>query len=162
MRNTYDFSPLYRSFVGFDRMAGLIDQASQQDAAPSYPPYNIEQIDEDRYRIEMAVAGFGQDDINIESHRNVLTISASRENAESETERKFVHRGIAGRGFERRFQLADHVTVTGADLVNGLLVIDLRRELPEAMKPRTIAIGEAAANDKKLTGKTSSGKSKAA
>ncbi|WP_033315128.1 Hsp20 family protein [Robiginitomaculum antarcticum] len=161
MRNTYDFSPLYRSFVGFERMANMIDQASQ-DNSPSYPPYNIEQIDEDSYRIELAVAGFGQDELKIESHKNVLTISASREGDESDAERKFVHRGIAGRGFDRRFQLADHVIVTGADLVNGLLVIDLRRELPEAMKPRTIAIGEVAANDKKLTGKTPSGKSKAA
>lgn len=161
MRNTYDFSPLYRSFVGFERMANMIDQASQ-DSSPSYPPYNIEQIDEDSYRIELAVAGFGQEDLTIESHKNVLTISAARDNADDEAERKFVHRGIAGRGFERRFQLADHVLVTGADLVNGLLVIDLKRELPEALKPRTIAIGETAANDKKLTGKTSPRKAKAA
>ncbi len=161
MRNTYDFSPLYRSFVGFERMANMIDQASQ-DNSPSYPPYNIEQIDEDSYRIELAVAGFGQDDLNIESHKNVLTISAVRDDAETDAERTFVHRGIAGRGFERRFQLADHVIVQGADLVNGLLVIELKRELPEALKPRTIAIGEAAANDKKLIGKTRSSKTKAA
>jgi len=161
MRNTYDFSPLYRSFVGFERMANMIDQASQ-DSAPSYPPYNIEQIDEDSYRIELAVAGFAAEDLNIESHKNVLTISASRDTGEDDVERKFVHRGIAGRGFERRFQLADHVLVTGADLVNGLLVIDLKRELPEALKPRTIAIGEAAANDKKLISKSQSRKTKAA
>lgn len=161
MRNTYDFSPLYRSFVGFERMASMIDQAAQ-DSSSSYPPYNIEQIDEDSYRIELAVAGFGQEDLNIESHKNVLTISAARDTSEDDAARTFVHRGIAGRGFERRFQLADHVLVTGADLVNGLLVIDLKRELPEALKPRTIAIGEPAANDKNLTGKTQSRKIKAA
>lgn len=146
----YDFSPLYRSFVGFDRMAELIDSAAKIDSAASYPPYNIEQVDEDHYRIELAVAGFAEDELTLESNRNVLTVSGAK--AGDETERTYVHRGIAGRGFERRFQLADHVIVTGADLQNGMLVIELRRELPEALKPRTIAIGQASpANDKKLT-----------
>lgn len=157
----YDFSPLYRSFVGFDRMAELIDSAAKIDSAASYPPYNIEQVDEDNYRIELAVAGFGEDELTLESNRNVLTVSGSKSN--DDAERTYVHRGIAGRGFERRFQLADHVIVTGADLQNGMLVIELRRELPEALKPRTIAIGQASpANDKKLTQAKPTGKGKAA
>lgn len=161
----YDFSPLYRSFVGFDRMAALIDSASKIDSASSYPPYNIEQIDEDNYRIELAVAGFSEGELQIESNRNVLTVTGAKE--ASEAEKSYVHRGIAGRGFERRFQLADHVIVTGADLQNGMLIIDLVRELPEALKPRQIAIGAtartgAAANDKKLTQKKASSKGKAA
>lgn len=157
---TYDFSPLYRSFVGFDRMADLIDSAIK-DTAPSYPPYNIEQIDDDRYQIELAVAGFGEDELEIESHRNVLTISGRKADSEDE-QRNFLHRGIAGREFERRFQLADHVIVEGAELTNGLLRLSLKRELPEALKPRKIAIGEAAANDKKLIGKTAKRKADAA
>jgi len=127
----------------------------------SKPPYNIEQVSEDAYRIELAVAGFAEADLKLETHQNVLTVTGSKD--ENDETRTFVHRGIAGRGFERRFQLADHVRVTGADLQNGLLVIELAREIPEALKPRTIAIGQASvANDKTLTQQKPSNKGKAA
>ena len=141
---TYDFTPLYRSFVGFDRMAGLIDAASQQvDTGNTYPPYNVAQIDDDNYRIELAVAGFADDELEIESHQNVLTVTGRKEKlADNDTDSTtYLHRGIAERGFERRFQLADHVYVTGADIQHGLLIISLKRELPEALKPRKIQIG---------------------
>ena len=141
MRN-YDFSPLYRSFVGLDRMAGLIDAASQQiDSGTAYPPYNVAQIGEDEYRIELAVAGFSEDTLDIESHQNVLTVKGRKPLADTQDAPQYLHRGIAERGFERRFQLADHVIVTGADLQNGLLTLSLKRELPDALKPRKIAIG---------------------
>ena len=146
---TYDFSPLYRSFVGFDRMADLIDAAAKQtEMGTSYPPYNVAKLDEDRFRIELAVAGFGPDELEIESHENVLTVTGTKtpvasNDDEGESTVQYLHRGIAERGFERRFQLADHVVVTGADMRHGLLVIELRRELPEALKPRRIAIGDA-------------------
>lgn len=141
MRN-YDFSPLYRSFVGLDRMAGLIDAASQQiDSGTAYPPYNVAQIGEDEYRIELAVAGFSEDTLDIESHKNVLTVKGRKPLADTQDAPQYLHRGIAERGFERRFQLADHVIVTGADLQNGLLTLSLKRELPDALKPRKIAIG---------------------
>ena len=147
---TYDFSPLYRSFVGFDRMADLIDAAARQtDAGTAYPPYNVAKLGEDAFRIELAVAGFGEDELEIESNENVLTVkgvkaATAANDDDAEDAVHYLHRGIAERGFERRFQLADHVIVTGADLRNGLLVIELRRELPEALKPRKIAIGETA------------------
>lgn len=159
---TYDFSPLYRSFVGFDRMANLIDAASQIEGGSSYPPYNVAQIDEDTYRIELAVAGFAQDELEIESHENTLTVTGrkAQPSADNDDGLTYLHRGIAERGFERRFQLADHVHVTGADLENGLLVISLVRELPEALKPRKIDIG-GKSNGKLITSK-SSGKRKAA
>ena len=167
----YDFTPLSRSFIGFDRMAGLIDNAAKLNGNGSYPPYNIAQISEDEYLIELAVAGFGDADLNIETHENVLTVvgtKAANENLSQPNVEylptKYLHRGIAERGFERRFQLADHVTVTGADLVNGMLRIELRRELPEAMKPRTISIGAelAGKHDENLTTRKPSGKRKAA
>jgi molecular chaperone IbpA len=138
---TVDLSPLYRSIVGFDRMASLIESAARQDASAGWPPYNIEQTGEDAYRIELAVAGFGADDLEIELKEGLLTVVGKK--ADAGSDRKFLHRGIAERGFERRFQLADHVHVVGADLENGLLVIDLVREIPEALKPRKIAIGAA-------------------
>lgn len=156
----YDLSPLYRSFVGLDRMASLIDSAASQNASQnSYPPYNVVQLSENAYRIELAVAGFSQSDLNIESHENVLSVSASREPAQSadNDEAQYLHRGIAERGFERRFQLADHVKVTQASLKHGLLVISLERKLPEALKPRQIAI-----NDENLIASKPSGKAKAA
>lgn len=163
----YDFTPLSRSFIGFDRMASLIDNAAKLNGTGSYPPYNIAQISDDEYLIELAVAGFGDADLSIETHENVLTIvgtkAANENSSEPDVEylpNKYLHRGIAERGFERRFQLADHVTVTGADLVNGMLRIELRRELPEAMKPRTISIG--GKHDGNLTERKSSGKRKAA
>lgn len=142
MRN-YDFSPLYRSFVGLDRMASLIDAASQQaEANKAYPPYNVVQIGEDAYRIDLAVAGFAEEELEIESHQNVLTVTGHKATVETSDETQYLHRGIAERGFERRFQLADHVIVDGAELKNGLLSLSLRRELPDALKPRKIAIGD--------------------
>ena len=140
MRN-YDLSPLYRSFVGLDRMASLIDAASQQiDSHQAYPPYNVVQIGEDAYRIDLAIAGFSEDDIDIESHRNVLTVTGRKPSGDDGQDAQYLHRGIAERGFERRFQLADHVIIDSAELRNGLLSLSLRRELPEALKPRKIEI----------------------
>ncbi|MEM9781848.1 MAG: Hsp20 family protein [Pseudomonadota bacterium] len=139
---TIDLTPLYRQTVGFDRMAQLMDQVMAGDAAaPGYPPYNIEKTGDDAYRITLAVAGFGEGDLNIEVRDQVLTVTAKKQATEGEPKRTYLHRGIAERGFERRFQLADHVRVDGADLGHGLLHIDLVREIPEALKPRTIAIG---------------------
>ena len=140
MRN-FDLTPLYRSTVGFDRMAGLMDQLMTGDTAqPSYPPYNIEKTGDDAYRISIAVAGFGEADLNLEVKEGQLTVTAKKVIDENAEKPVYLHRGIAERGFERRFQLADHVRVSGADLANGLLHIDLVREVPEALKPRTIAI----------------------
>jgi len=140
MRN-FDLSPLYRSTVGFDRLANMLDQVMAGDSpAPSYPPYNIEKTGEDSYRISIAVAGFGENDLNIEVKDAQLTITASKQDGAKGDKPVYLHRGIAQRGFERRFQLADHVRVSGAELVNGLLHVDLVREVPEALNPRTIAI----------------------
>ena len=133
----FDFSPLYRSTVGFDRLVQMLDNAANYEA-PTYPPYNIERVSENAFRITMAVAGFGPDDVNIEVKQNALTIAGKKADANGETE--YLHQGIAARAFERRFQLADHVEVTGAELSNGLLHVSLKREIPEAMKPRTVAI----------------------
>lgn len=138
----FDLSPLYRSTVGFDRLFSLLDQATGSEPT-SYPPYNIERTGEDAYRITMAVAGFGEDEIAIESNRNVLSVKAEKATEDKAEEREFLYRGIAARSFERRFQLADHVHVTGAELKNGLLHIDLKREIPEELKPRKIAIATA-------------------
>lgn len=135
-----ELNPLYRTLVGFDRIASLMDQAARLDAAPGYPPFNVEQIGEDNFRIELAVAGFGEDDLNIEFKQNSLLVTGQRKAPE---QRNFLHRGIAERSFERRFGLADHVRVAGAKLENGLLTIDLVRELPELLKPRKIEIGSA-------------------
>jgi len=155
---TYDFSPLYRSFVGFDRMANLIDAASQQaSTGASYPPYNVAQLSENAYRIELAVAGFSDAELELEAHENVLTITGRKTPSADNDDAEYLHRGIAERGFERRFQLADHVLVEGAELKNGLLVVSLKRELPEALKPRKIAI-----NDGKLIQSKPSRKTKAA
>ena len=135
----YDFAPLYRSTIGFDRLFNMLDSVSGSGEEVGYPPYNIERLGENRYRITMAVAGFGRDDIKIESKDTALTVRGEKK---PETDgREFLHRGIAQRSFERRFQLADFVEVTGADLKDGLLHVDLQRNLPERMKPRTIAIG---------------------
>jgi len=140
---TYDFSPLYRSFVGFDRMANLIDSAAQHaNSGNSYPPYNVIQLSENAYKIELAVAGFTHDELELEAHENVLTITARKTKTADNDEAEYLHRGIAERGFERRFQLADHVVITDAELTNGLLVVSLKRELPEALKPRKITINE--------------------
>ena len=135
-----DLSPLYRASVGFDRLFKTLDQVNRlEDSAFSYPPYNIEKVSEDAYRIVMAVAGFGEGDLDITAKENSLVISGRKDKAEDE-QVTFLHRGIANRAFERRFDLADHIKVTGAKLENGLLSIELVREIPEAMKPRTIAI----------------------
>ena len=141
MRNTLDLSPLYRSAIGFDRMARLLDNAAA-DSKPSYPPYNVELVEENRYRISMAVAGFSQDDLEITSEQSTLTVSGKQADS---AERQYLYQGIAGRNFERKFQLDEHVHVIDARLENGLLHIELERELPEAMKPRKIAISDAAA-----------------
>lgn len=135
-----DFSPLYRSTVGFDRLFTMLDSLAQPDNGQTYPPYNIERTGEDAYRITMAVAGFGEDDISIEAHRNVLTVKGEKADTASSENAELLYRGIASRAFERRFQLADHVEVVGAELKNGLLHIDLKRNIPEEMKPRKIAI----------------------
>lgn len=143
MRN-FDLSPLYRSTIGFDRLFSLLDQAASVDNAPTYPPYNIERTDENTYRISIAVAGFSDADLSLEAKENLLTVRGEKQAAEGQTKPTVLHQGIASRGFERRFQLADHVTVTGAVLEHGLLHIDLVREVPEAKKPRSIPIGKAA------------------
>lgn len=138
MRN-FDFAPLYRSTIGFDHLTSLLDSVTQREQSqPSYPPYNIELLGKDQYRITMAVAGFVDAELQIHSERQTLTVRGKK--AEDDKARNYLHQGIAGRNFERVFQLADHVKVTGATLENGLLNIDLVREIPEAMKPRQIAI----------------------
>ena len=141
---TFDLSPLFRSTVGFDRMTRLMESAlNTDDAAVSYPPYNIEKTGDDDYRIIMAVAGFAPEDIDVTQKEQVLLV-AGRQSKDGD-QRQYLHRGIAGRAFERRFQLADHIKVTGASLVNGLLHVELKRELPEAAKPRSIRITNATA-----------------
>jgi len=137
MRNV-DFSPLYRSAVGFDRLATLLEAATKAEAASGYPPYNIETIGEDAYRIEIAVAGFKPEELSVDVKENVLTVTG-RKTANDEG-RKYLHRGLAERNFERRFQLADYVVVKDGHLSDGLLSISLKRELPESMKPRRIEI----------------------
>ncbi|WP_062227684.1 Hsp20 family protein [Aureimonas frigidaquae] len=141
MRNV-DFAPLYRSTVGFDRLFSMLDNIGSVENTQSYPPYNIERTGENAYRITMAVAGFDGSELSLESRENVLTVTGERQEPEGEATR-FLHRGIAGRAFERRFQLAEHVEVKGATLKNGLLHIDLERIIPEAMKPRRIDIAVA-------------------
>ena len=138
---TYDLTPLYRSTVGFDRLFSLLDQFDGVDAAPTYPPYNIERTGENAYRISVAVAGFTDKEISVEVKEGTLTIRGEKQVSEKEEKGETLYQGIAARTFERRFQLADHVEVKGAELENGLLHVDLVRELPEAMKPRQIPIG---------------------
>ena len=136
---TFDFAPLYRSSVGFDQIANLMDRVLTSDTStPSYPPYNIEKTDDDAYRITIAVAGFGEDDLSVEVRETALIVSARK--ADEDAEKTYLHRGIATRAFERRFHLADHVHVTGAAHANGMLHIDLERQVPEALKPRQIQI----------------------
>ena len=135
----FDLAPLYRASVGFDQIADLMDRVLTNDVAqPTYPPYNIEKTGEDSWRISIAVAGFTEDDLSVEVRENALIVSAKK--AEKEGERSYLHRGIATRAFERRFHIADHVRVSGASHVNGMLNIDLLREVPEALKPRRIEI----------------------
>ncbi|BDA60510.1 Hsp20 family protein [Shewanella xiamenensis] len=135
---TYDLTPLYRSAIGFDRLAQMAEHAAANNGNSGYPPYNIELLGENRYRITMAVAGFSMEELEISSEGEKLLVKGNK--AESQTERKYLYQGIAERGFERTFQLADYVTVLGASLENGLLNIDLVREIPEALKPRKIEI----------------------
>lgn len=140
---TFDLAPLYRSTVGFDQLANMMDRVLSNDVAqPSYPPYNIEKTADDAYRISLAVAGFSADDLSIEVKQNALIVTAKK-GAESR-EKTYLHRGIATRAFERRFHLADHVRVTGASHEDGMLHIDLQREIPEALKPRRIEISTGA------------------
>ncbi|MBF0471286.1 MAG: Hsp20 family protein [Gammaproteobacteria bacterium] len=145
---TFDFTPLFRSAVGFDHLASMLENAQRQDNS-GYPPYNIELTGEDHYRITLAVAGFTEDDLEIESHESTLTISSRKAPVEEEKKQRYLHRGIATRSFERKFQLADYVRVSGARLEHGLLHIDLVREVPEAAKPRKIAIGSAGSSAQK-------------
>lgn len=149
---TFDISPLFRTAIGFDRMARLIDTAQDSAAAPAYPPYNIARTGENAYRLTMAVAGFGQDDIEITLRENQLVVAGK---VKDDATDELLYRGIAGRAFERRFALADHIVVDGADLQNGLLHVALKRVVPEALKPRRIAIGGAQptiANDSQSVG----------
>ena len=138
---TFDLSPLYRSTIGFDRLFSLLDQAAGSEPT-SYPPYNIERTGENNYRITVAVAGFSEKDLTLEARESVLTIRGSKETSIDETKAETLYQGIAARAFERRFQLADHVQVTGAKLEHGLLHVELVREIPEAQKPRQIPIGD--------------------
>ena len=135
---TVDFTPLYRSVVGFDRLAALLEAAAKSDGASGYPPYNIEAQGENAYRIELAVAGFKPEELSIEVKENLLTVTGRK--AANDQEKRYLHRGLAERDFERRFQLADYVVVTDAGLADGLLTISLKRELPESLKPRQVPI----------------------
>ena len=137
MRN-FDLTPLYRSAIGFDRLANMIDTANRNEQQPTFPPYNIELLGENEYRITMAIAGFSKEELDIQSESGSLTIKGAK--AADEAERTYLYQGIAGRNFERRFQLADHVKVVKASVENGLLHVDLVREVPEAMKARQIPI----------------------
>jgi len=146
MRN-FDLAPLYRATVGYDQIADMMDRVLSKDVAqPTYPPYNIEKTADDAYRISIAVAGFADSDLSVEVKEGALVVSAQK--AEEDGDRSFLHRGIATRAFERRFQLADHVRVTGASHADGMLHIDLVREVPEALKPRRIEIASGDAVDK--------------
>jgi molecular chaperone IbpA len=138
MMANIDFSPLFQSSIGFDHAFDLLDKAARVHSLENWPPYDIEKTGEDRYRITMAVAGFSPDELEMTKHANLLVVSGSK--AEKEERAQVLHRGIATRGFQRRFQLADYVEVAGADLADGLLVIDLVREVPEAMKPKRITV----------------------
>ncbi|MEX0276045.1 MAG: Hsp20 family protein [Ruegeria sp.] len=139
---TFDFAPLHRATIGFDQIADMMDRVLTNDGAqPTYPPYNIEKTDADTYRISVAVAGFSDADLSVEVKENALIVAGKK--ATEDKDRSYLHRGIATRAFERRFALADHVRVTGASHENGMLNIDLKREVPEALKPRRIEIASA-------------------
>jgi molecular chaperone IbpA len=149
-----DFAPLYRSTVGFDRLFSLLDTlGTPENGQTTYPPYNIERTGDDAYRISMAVAGFADSEISIEAHRNVLTVKGERTEEGKDDGKEVLYRGIAARAFERRFQLADHVEVEGATLKNGLLHIDLKRNVPEELKPRKIAVTNGQAKAKQIEAK---------
>lgn len=149
--NAYDLSPLFRSTVGFDHLSNLIDSAFKMDErAASYPPYNIAKLSEDDYEITMAVAGFKHDEITVIAEQNTLTVSGSATEKDEKSTKAYLHRGIATRSFERKFSLADHVKVVGAELADGLLTLKLVREIPEESKPRKISIN----NGTLIEGKT--------
>ncbi|MDE1173297.1 MAG: Hsp20 family protein [Parvibaculaceae bacterium] len=148
---SFDFSPLFRSTIGFDELVGLLDSVKQDSAQPAYPPYNIERVSENDYRISMAIAGFKPEELNIEAKANELTVSGKHE---APAGRKYLHQGIANRSFERRFKLADHVRVTNATIEHGLLHVDLVREIPEALKPRQIEINTGAATPRQIENAT--------
>ena len=155
--NSIDFTPLYRSSIGFDRLASMLDSAMRSESTPSsYPPYNIEMLEDERYTITVAVAGFSQDEIDINVEKGVLTVHGKKD---QEEERNYLYQGIANRAFERKFNLADYVEVVGAKLDNGLLTIDLVKEIPEAMKPKKIQINQ---DDSKVIEHKSDKASKAA
>jgi molecular chaperone IbpA len=143
MRTEFDLSPLFRSSVGFDRMFDLLQHSMRGGAEENYPPYDIERTGEDSYRVTLAVAGFRPDELTVTAQQNLLLVSGEKRGRGEggEQQREVLYRGIAGRSFERRFELADHVKVVGASLADGLLTVDLKRELPEAMRPRRIQIG---------------------
>jgi molecular chaperone IbpA len=147
MRNDFDFAPLFRSSIGFDRVFNLLANSQRLQAVETWPPYDIVKTAEDGYRIQMAVAGFAEGDLDISQERNLLVVKAQKAD---DAKAEYLHRGIAGRGFERRFELADYVIVQQASLRNGLLQIELKREIPEALKPRNIAIGDSAATSQPL------------
>jgi molecular chaperone IbpA len=144
----FDLSPLYKTSVGFDHLASILDSLGNLDGDQGFPPYNIERMSENEYRVTLAVAGFGESDLMIETKEGTLCIRGEKK--PEDKQREYLHSGIAARNFERRFRLADHVEVSGAALENGLLHVDLKREIPEAMKPRTIAIGKGTGNGKVL------------
>lgn len=142
MRNV-DLSPLYRSFIGFDHLASLLDSANRTEKSNGYPPYNIESVSEDKYRITMAIAGFSENELEIQSEQNTLVVKGIKAAGDDKAAaKKFLYQGIAERNFERRFQLGDYIKVIGAEMENGLLHIELEREIPEALKPRKIEIGK--------------------
>lgn len=149
----FDFSPLYRSTVGFDRLFTMLDSLGQPDQSQTYPHYNIERTGENAYRITMAVAGFDESELSVEARENTLTIKGEKSEEKGE-ETQFLHRGIAKRAFERRFQLADHVEIKSASLKNGLLHVDLLRNIPETAKPRRIEITAAASQPKQIEAQT--------
>lgn len=144
MRNMFDLAPLHRSSIGFDRIFDMLENATRAQAVDNWPPYDTVKLSDDRYRITMAVAGFSRDELDISVQPNLLVVTGERKNAEQEGE--YLYRGIASRAFSRRFELADHVKVTGAQLADGLLTIELQREIPESMRPRRITIGTAHGN----------------
>jgi len=152
MRTTYDFAPLWRSTIGFDRLLALVDAAQQSGSDDNYPPCNVERLGEDRYQISLALAGFSPDEIAVTAEQNVLTVEGRKVEKQ---QREFLHQGISSRPFKRQFSLADYVQVKGASLDNGLLRIELLREIPEAMKPRRISIaGPSGSNIQHLDAKT--------
>ena len=141
MRTSYDFSPFYRSMIGVDRMADLVDSAMRSEGDRSYPPYDVEKTGDDSYRITLAAAGFGAHELEVTTEPNLLIIAGRKAKEDADAGRTYLHRGIAGRNFERKFELADYVVVKSASYDNGVLAVDLAREVPEALKPRRIEIG---------------------